>query len=110
MRPLAHIKKPLYKPFDTNLAPPFAAIKPCYDDSLDSELSSFEDEHMSQDEIARILALEQPNLLEHQLWLNQIKLKKWERALTKLQGLVKQDVYYTTKLKRDIYKQLTKQI
>lgn len=47
VRPLAHIKKPLYNPFHTSLAPPFGANKPCYDDSLDSELSSFEDEHMS---------------------------------------------------------------
>jgi hypothetical protein len=48
-------------------------------DSDNSDLSDFEDANMSQDEITRILALENTNLLEQLHWLNSLKLKKWEK-------------------------------
>lgn len=45
--------------------------------SIESDLSDFEDDLMSKDEINRILSLENTSLLERLLWVNNLKLKKW---------------------------------
>ena len=44
---------------------------------IESDLSDFEDDLMSKDEINRILSLENTSLLERLLWVNNLKLKKW---------------------------------
>lgn len=79
-------------------------------DSDNSDLSDFEDENMSQDEISRILAHENTNLLEQLHWLNSLKLKKWEKQFTRVDRVTNKDSYYMSKDKRDIYRCLCREI
>lgn len=66
---------------------------------------------MSKDEINRILSLENTSLLERLLWVNNLKLKKWQKEFSKQQAfVVKSEAYHTSKWKRDIYKALTNEI
>lgn len=51
--------------------------------SIESDLSDFEDDLMSKDEINRILSLENTSLLERLLWVNNLKLKKWQKEFSK---------------------------
>jgi len=58
--------------------------QPLAHDSETSELSDFENDFLSMDEITRVLALDNVTKLSHYHWLNQLKLNKWQKQLEKV--------------------------
>jgi hypothetical protein len=79
------------------------------DNSDSDEFSDFEN-IINQEEMTKILASPSKNLLEHQLWLTQLKLQKWERQQSKQPQNSQTDEFFNTKWKVDIYKAFAKQI